>query len=80
MELNELASEKIHIGEQLIDALSSFSSIEGVQKLHRKIKQELNFLKKVSKENNASLYRYYLFYCRFVEAKVLKKNTYNVQI
>lgn len=47
MDLKTLATEKIEYGENLIDGLSKFNSIEGVQKLHRKIKQELNFLKKV---------------------------------
>lgn len=47
MNLKTLAEEKINYGESLIVNLSQFNRIEGVQKLHRKIKQELNFLRKV---------------------------------
>lgn len=47
MDLKGLAQQKVAHGEALISSLSKFSDIEGVQKLHRKIKQELSFLKKV---------------------------------
>lgn len=47
MDLPELVTEKIKFGEALIESLSNYSQIEGIQKLHRKIKQELNFLRKV---------------------------------
>lgn len=44
--------EKLKYGEELINSLSQFDHIEGVQKLHRKIKQELNFLRKIYKTNS----------------------------
>lgn len=46
--LKGLAVEKIEFGENLIKSLLEFGDIEGIQKLVRKIKQELTFLKKVS--------------------------------
>lgn len=47
MDLRKLALEKIEYGDNLMSSLSQFNGIEGIQKLHKKIKQELNFLKKV---------------------------------
>ncbi|KRT82155.1 hypothetical protein AMK59_3260 [Oryctes borbonicus] len=44
--------EKLKYGEELINSASQFDHIEGVQKLHRKIKQELNFLRKIYKTNS----------------------------
>lgn len=40
---------KIEYGENLIKSLSQFAGIEGSQKLTKKIRQEINFLKKVIK-------------------------------
>lgn len=45
--LEALVAEKIVFGETLINSLLRFNAIDGVQKLQRKIKQELNFLRKV---------------------------------
>lgn len=47
MNLTDLAIEKITFGEELIKSLCLFNEIDGIQKLQRKIKQELKFLKKV---------------------------------
>lgn len=46
-ELTENVLKKIEFGEDLIHSLKVFNKIEGIQKLHAKIKQELTFLKKV---------------------------------
>lgn len=46
--LKECVLEKLKYGEDLLNSISEFDHIEGAQKLHRKIKQELNFLRKVS--------------------------------
>lgn len=46
LDLQEKAREKINNGEELLQALDLYN-IEGIQKLHRKIKQEIDFLKKV---------------------------------
>lgn len=51
MELSDHVTEKIAFGEELIYSLTSYGEIEGIQKLHRKIKQELSFLKKVSQHS-----------------------------
>ncbi|KAI4458989.1 hypothetical protein MML48_6g00021154 [Holotrichia oblita] len=50
--LKECVLEKLKYGEDLLNSLSEFDHIEGAQKLHRKIKQELNFLRKVYKANS----------------------------
>lgn len=47
MSLIDLAAEKITFGEELIKSLGAFNEIDGIQKLQRKIKQELKFLQKV---------------------------------
>lgn len=49
--LKGLAVEKIEFGENLIKSLLEFGDIEGIQKLVRKIKQELAFLKKICRDN-----------------------------
>jgi len=38
---------KIRLGEQLLVRLSQLDKIEGVSKLRKKVKQEINFLQKV---------------------------------
>jgi hypothetical protein len=38
---------KIRLGEQLLVRLSQLDRIEGISKLHKKVKQEINFLQKV---------------------------------
>lgn len=43
----ELVEEKIHFGENLIRYIDENKAIDGLQKLSRKINQELKFLKKV---------------------------------
>lgn len=45
--LQNCVSEKLKSGYLLISELSSFNHIEGIQKLEKKIKQELSFLHKV---------------------------------
>ncbi|KAK4883613.1 hypothetical protein RN001_006932 [Aquatica leii] len=47
---HELLTEKINLGGQLINCLQKYDKVDGAQKLQRKIKQELNFLKKVSRD------------------------------
>jgi Family of unknown function (DUF5614) len=39
--------EKIRLGEQLLIRLSKLDKIDGLSKLHKKVKQEINFLQKV---------------------------------
>lgn len=46
MDLKDLALQKIEFGEELLASLEEYKSIEGSQKLGRKINQELKFLKK----------------------------------
>lgn len=45
--LNNLISEKINYGEKLLIDTEGYENIDGIQKLRRKINQELKFLKKV---------------------------------
>ena len=45
--LHELVSEKIKFGEELIATIHKYKNLEGIQKLQRKITQELNFLRQV---------------------------------
>lgn len=47
MNLKELAQKKIKFGEELLKSLEEYKSVEGSQKLGRKINQELKFLRKV---------------------------------
>lgn len=42
-----LAEEKIFLGKELIESLEGFKNIPGVQKIQRKINQEIKFLQKV---------------------------------
>ncbi|KAF5273415.1 hypothetical protein FQA39_LY07432 [Lamprigera yunnana] len=46
----ELLNEKINLGSDLIKSTDKFNKLEGIQKLRRKIKQELTFLKNISNE------------------------------
>lgn len=46
-DLKELALKKIKFGEELLKSLEEYKSVEGSQKLGRKISQELKFLRKV---------------------------------
>lgn len=46
-DLKDLALKKIKFGEELLKYLEEFKSVEGSQKLGRKISQELKFLRKV---------------------------------
>lgn len=60
MELEKLiesAEEKINLGTALISDLKDLSNVDGVNKVERKIKQEIKFLEKVKK-------------CRFVRFNV----------
>jgi hypothetical protein len=45
--LLELLEEKIVDGEKLMESVSNISNVDGVEKLKKKIKQEINFLLKV---------------------------------
>lgn len=45
--LRELVAEKIEFGENLLKSLTTFEQLDGIQKLRRKIRQEVNFLRKV---------------------------------
>lgn len=45
--LRQLVLEKINFGEELINQAATYETLEGIQKLQRKIKQELKFLEKV---------------------------------
>jgi hypothetical protein len=49
LKLRELVVEKIAFGEKLINSIEKYKSLEGIQKLQRKISQELNFLKQIDK-------------------------------
>lgn len=46
-ELKVALHEKIRLGEQLLVRLSKLDKIDGLGKLHKKVKQEINFLHKV---------------------------------
>ncbi|XP_059489612.1 UPF0415 protein C7orf25 [Neocloeon triangulifer] len=46
-ELRNALEEKISLGEELIARISHLANIEGIGKLHKKVKQEINFLQKV---------------------------------
>ena len=48
-ELLTLLNEKVAFGENLILQLEALNEIDGVMKLQRKIRQEVEFLKKVIK-------------------------------
>lgn len=50
--LLNLIKEKIQFGQDLLESLAKYKEIDGIQKLSRKINQELNFLRKVVKNNN----------------------------
>lgn len=45
--LVNLIKEKIQFGQDLLDPLAKYKEVDGIQKLGRKINQELNFLRKV---------------------------------
>lgn len=47
-DLRELVLEKIAFGENLIQKIDQYMALDGIQKLKRKIKQELNFLGQVN--------------------------------
>lgn len=47
-DLKDLALKKIKFGEELLKSLEQYKSVEGSQKLGRKISQELKFLRKVA--------------------------------
>ncbi|KAK5649905.1 hypothetical protein RI129_000934 [Pyrocoelia pectoralis] len=51
-DLLSLSQEKIQFGETLLKTLSLHNKIEGIQKLGRKIKQELSFLEKISRDES----------------------------
>lgn len=50
--LIELIKEKVIFGQNLLESLTKFTEVDGIQKLGRKINQELSFLNKVLKNNN----------------------------
>lgn len=45
--LKSLVEEKLKWGDKLLEDLSEYKNLEGIQKLEKKIKQELKFLRKV---------------------------------
>lgn len=49
--LRNTALEKITYGEDLLQSLVKYQKLDGIQKLERKIRQEINFLKKICKSN-----------------------------
>lgn len=54
MEIEELikaAEDKVNLGKELIQKLEIIQHIDGVQKIQRKIQQELKFLEKVNRNN-----------------------------
>ncbi|XP_054728657.1 UPF0415 protein C7orf25 homolog [Anastrepha obliqua] len=54
-ELVKRADEKIKLGHELIEELEEYVQIGGVQKIQRKISQEVKFLKKVIKNSTLKL-------------------------
>ena len=50
-ELLEKAEEKLILGNDLIKQLDDYNEIPGVQKVQRKIYQEIKFLQKVRRAN-----------------------------
>lgn len=56
MEANQILQtelmNKIALGENLLVKLSVFDKVEGIGKLQKKIKQEINFLSKVKQKPN----------------------------
>ncbi|XP_036344864.1 UPF0415 protein C7orf25 homolog [Rhagoletis pomonella] len=55
VELLERANEKVELGHELIEELEEYTQISGVQKIQRKISQEVKFLKKVIKNETLKL-------------------------
>lgn len=56
MELENLiksAEEKINLGKDLISSLQELMHVNGVNKVERKIKQEIKFLEKVKKNKDS---------------------------
>ncbi|KAB0801949.1 hypothetical protein PPYR_04135 [Photinus pyralis] len=51
-DLLSLAQEKVQFGQSLLNSLTQYNQIEGIQKLSRKIKQELSFLEKISRDES----------------------------
>lgn len=49
-ELMSLLNDKVNFGENLVIKLEPLVEIDGVMKLQRKIKQEIEFLRKLSLE------------------------------
>jgi hypothetical protein len=80
LKLRELVVEKIAFGEKLINSIEKYKSLEGIQKLQRKISQELNFLKQVSRKIINEFILNYNLKRRLIKRAKLKKNTSSVQI
>lgn len=47
VDLKNLTLKKIKFGEELLKSLEDYKSVDGSQKLGRKVSQELRFLRKV---------------------------------
>lgn len=47
-ELEQLVDEKVTLGNALLHKLMSLRHVDGVQRLEKKINQEINFLRTVS--------------------------------
>lgn len=54
-ELIALAEEKVQLGKELIERLQELQHIDGVQKVQRKITQEIKFLEKIVRNQNVQV-------------------------
>ncbi|CAB3236756.1 unnamed protein product [Arctia plantaginis] len=54
-ELISMVNEKVNYGKSLIDKLEPINEIDGVMKLQRKIRQEIEFLKKLQKSKKVKI-------------------------
>lgn len=50
-DIRSLADEKIQLGQSLLGKLKSYQHINGVNKIEKKILQEIKFLQKVNNNN-----------------------------
>ncbi|XP_075971429.1 UPF0415 protein C7orf25 homolog [Anticarsia gemmatalis] len=54
-ELMSMLNDKVNLGEELVVKLESVDEIDGVMKLQRKIRQEIEFLKKLQKSKKVKV-------------------------
>jgi len=50
---NKMIEEKVKLAEDLIKKLEPVSNVDGVSKLEKKIRQEIKFLQKISKQKSS---------------------------